>query len=431
MNLRVLATQILSEVILKQRSLSDVLLSSLKKCKDPRDAALVQAMCFGVCRYYFRLTAIADLLLQKKLKTKDQDLYILILLGLYQLMEMRLPDYAAVSETVAAATLLKKAWAKNLINGVLRRYQREQETLSTAANQELTACYAHPLWMIQQIKQAYPGEWQAILNANNEHPPLALRVNKQKISRQDYLAKLNDLALTAIPIAETKTGIELAIPLAVSDIPGFAEGEVSVQDGAAQLAADLLQVEANMRVLDACAAPGGKMLHILETHPNVQIVAVEHEKNRLNSIQENLQRLNFSAQCILADAGKPNEWWDQQPFDRILLDAPCSGTGVIRRHPDIKLLRRSSDVQQFCEEQIRLLQALWPLLRQNGLLVYATCSIFPQENVENMQTFLTLHQDAKEEKILSEWGIPCTVGRQILPGVEGMDGFYYACMRKI
>lgn len=430
MNLRALAANVLFDVTQKHRSLADALPPALAKCTDVRDSALLQAFCFGVCRHYFRLDALAKQLMPKPLKAKDQDIYMLILLGLYQLAEMRLPDYAAVSETVSAATKFKKLWAKNLINGVLRNYQRQSQALLAAIVDDQVATYSHPEWMIKKLQQAYPEDWQAILNANNQHPPLALRVNQQKISRDAYLKKLNQAEITATVIAETADGIYLEKPMDVNDIPGFFAGEVSVQDGAAQLSAELLQLQPAMRVLDACAAPGGKTSHILETMPTVDLLAVDREQARVAAIQENLQRLNLSAKCLCADAGDPSAWWDQKLFDRILLDAPCSASGVIRRHPDIKLLRLASDLPQFSREQMRLLNALWPLLKQGGLLVYVTCSVFSEENIENIQRFLAAHPDAIEEKIAASWGSSCPVGRQILPAMHGMDGFYYACLRK-
>ena len=424
MNPRYIAVIILQNVIESQHSLSESLAEELPKLKDPRDRAFVQALCFGVCRSYFRLDEIAKKLLQKPFKQKDQDVYLLILIGLYQMIEMRLPDYAAVSETVDTTKKLKKEWAKSLVNAVLRNYQRQQADFPESH-------YSHPAWMIEKVQHDWPNDWQAILTANNQHPPLSLRVNQRKISREDYLKKLSDAEINAFPIPETSAGIYLETPMDVQDIPGFMQGEASVQDGAAQLAASLLQVQEKQRVLDACAAPGGKTSHILEAAPGeIDLIALDDDERRLSVVKENLQRLGLTATYICADAGDTAHWWDGQLFDRILLDAPCSATGVIRRHPDIKLLRRQSDISQMAEEQSRLLNALWPLLKSNGLLVYATCSVFPDENAQVVKNFINSNQDAKEEKIVAEWGAPCDVGRQILPGMHGMDGFYYVCLRK-
>jgi len=410
MSPRLSALNNLLNVIQDQHSLTDSL------SKNPTDRAFIQALCFGVCRTYFKLDAVAQQLLQKPLKQKDQDVYLLILMGLYQMMEMHLPDYAAISETVAVAESLKKPWAKGLINAVLRNYQRNP--IHTQHN-------AHPLWMTQKIEQDWPEQASAILNANNEHPPLVLRVNQKKISREAYLHKV-----AAFPILETEAGICLKTPVDVKEIPGFFEGEVSVQDGAAQLAAPLLQVQSGQRVLDACAAPGGKTAHILEITDDIELIALDHDSDRLDRVRENLERLGLSASYLCADAGDTTHWWDGNPFDRILLDAPCSATGVIRRHPDIKLLRRASDVAKLAKEQSRLLESLWPLLKVNGLLVYATCSLWPDENMNVVRAFISSHSDAIEQKIEAHWGLSCSVGRQILPGMHGMDGFYYACLRK-
>ncbi len=418
MNLRFLAAEILLKVTQEHYSLTECL--SDVTVKDPRDKALLQSMCFGVCRFYFRLDAIAKKLLEKPLKEKDQDIYLLILIGLYQLIEMRLPDYAAVSETVDAAVKFKKLWGKNLINAVLRNFQRKKEQILASIEKDPVAVYSHPRWMINKIKSDWPNDWQEILIANNQHPPLSLRVNQIKISREDYLKKLAAEDIVAFAIPETESGINLEVPRDVDSIPGFFQGEVSVQDGAAQLAAELLQLKPKQRVLDACAAPGGKTLHILEkTNNDVSLLAIDEVEDRLKSVEQNLNRLGLTTECICADAGDTASWWDGKHFDRILLDAPCTASGVIRRHPDIKLLREPSDIAQAVAEQYRLLTALWPLLAPGGLMVYGTCSVFPEENSQVIQAFLESHKDAKEEK-----------SQQILPGMHGMDGFYYACLRK-
>lgn len=427
MNQRFAAAKIIYQVIHEGRSLSDCLPEMLTHFKDARDQAFVQAICYGVCRWYFRLDAFANALLKSPLKEQDQDIHILILIGLYQLTEMRVPPHAAVAETVAATRDFKKIWAKGLVNAILRNYQRRAEELNEKLKTNLTAFYSHPKWMIENLKKSWPTEWKEILIANNQHPPFALRVNQKHHSRAEYLDKISKKDITANLIPETESGIVFAEPRDVKNIPGFLEGEISVQDGAAQLAAELLALTPQLRVLDACAAPGGKTAHILELQTDLELIAVDHDALRVRAIEENLQRLKLSATCLCADAADIK---DEKLFDRILLDAPCSATGVIRRHPDIKLLRRESDILKLAAEQKRLLNALWNLLKPNGLLVYATCSIFPEENVLQLQSFLETHSDAKEEKITATWGKTCAVGRQILPGMHGMDGFYYAILRK-
>jgi 16S rRNA (cytosine967-C5)-methyltransferase len=427
MNARVAATRVMVDVIQNGRSLSDALTDGLKTIKQVRDQAFAQALCFGVCRWYFYLDAIANELLEKPLKAKDQDIHILLLMGLYQLIDMRIPDYAAVGETVAVTKSLKKIWAKNLVNGVLRQYQRSAETINEKIKNDLCALYMHPDWLIEKIKKDWPEEWKDILIANNQHPPFSLRVNKRFHSREEYTKQLPAYEI----ISETQSGFILTTPVDVSELPGFEAGHVSVQDGAAQLAAELLMLAPGQRILDACAAPGGKTAHIAELQSDIaELIAIDRDKRRLDVVVENLQRLQLTAKCISADAAELDSWWDGKYFDRILLDAPCSATGVIRRHPDIKLLRRETDVASLVKEQQHLLTSLWRTLKPGGILLYATCSIFHEENDAIIVEFLKKHADAQEEKISASWGKECIVGRQILPGMQKMDGFYYARLRK-
>lgn len=430
MNLRLIAAHIIVKVS-AGHSLTDCLRSSLPPLKDPRDSAFVRAVTYGVCRYYSSLDVLLSYLLKKPMKAKESDVHALLLVGLYQLKYMSIPPHAAVAETVNAIATLKKPWAKGLVNAVLREYLRQHEKLEEKISTHVEALYAHPLWWINSIKKAWPHDWQSILAANNAHPPLSLRINSQLMRRDDYLRKSWNIKSTMSMIPETESGIVMDPPVPVEDIPGFSTGLVSVQDGAAQLAAKLLLLAPNQRVLDACAAPGGKLTHILETEPNLSAcISVEKDKQRILSIKENLTRLKLQATCICDDVSQTKDWWDGQRFDRILLDAPCSASGVIRRHPDIKLLRHPSDIKLLAETQYHLLEALWPLLKPKGLLVYATCSIFPAENAQVLERFLSAHADAVEEKIQASWGVPCQIGRQILPGMHNMDGFYYACLRK-
>ncbi len=419
MNLRFKAAHIIQEVVFDGKSLSVCLPAQLPGFSDKRDQALLQAICFGVCRFYFELEALLKLLLLKPLKAKDQDLHSLLLVGLYQLSHMRIPSHAVVAETVSATP---KKWAKNLVNAILRRFLRQKDTLITQIQQEITAQFDHPLWMIDLIKKDWPDHWAAILMANNAPPPFALRVNQKNHSRDDYLKKV-----TADPIAFTKQGIVLQEPIDVTQLPGFAAGDISVQDGAAQLAVDLLELSPNLTVLDACAAPGGKTTHLLENEPTLHVTAVDQNADRLQILRDNLTRLHLAAEIICTDAKKISA---DHLFDRILLDVPCSASGVIRRHPDIKLLRKSTDIATLAQEQLALLQAVWQHLKPNGLLLYVTCSIFTEENSVNLVQFLKYHPDAREEKIESQWGISCIIGKQILPGTDSMDGFYYARLRK-
>lgn len=427
--LRALAVNVIYDVTVKGQSLNDSLSKITKPFKHERDKATLQAICFGVCRWYFQLTNIVNGLLEKPLKEKDQDIYILLLVGLYQLIYMRIPAYAAVADTVATAHTLKKTWAKGLVNAVLRNYQRQMSS-SSGNSENDESHYSHPEWMISKIKENYPEEWESILTANNQHPPFTLRVNPLQSSRENYIDELKSVELEGTILPETKSGLIVSEAVDVQRLPGFSTGKVSVQDGAAQLAAELLELQPGQVVLDACAAPGGKTTHILEIQPDVVLIAVDQDEVRLASVKANLQRLHLSANCIAGDVADIEKWWDKRLFDRILLDAPCSASGVIRRHPDIKLLRRAEDIPVLAKQQLRLLKAMWALLKPGGLLVYATCSIFPEENTLVLQQFLAENKEAKEEPIKSDWGYDCAIGKQILPGMHQMDGFYFVRLRK-
>jgi 16S rRNA (cytosine967-C5)-methyltransferase len=395
----------------------------------PERRALAQELCYGTLRWSPRLQALLDLLLDKPLKAKESDIHSLLLLGLYQLAYMEIPAHAAVSETVAVTALLNKGWAKGLVNAVLRRFQRERQALEAKIGHDPVAVSAHPAWLLSLLQQAWPQEWQAIVDANNQRPPMALRVNRSRTSRADYLQALQAEGLAAEPSVHAPDALLLERPVNVDQLPGFACGEVSVQDSAAQLAALLVAPQPGMRVLDACAAPGGKTGHLLEICSDIELIALDIEKKRLARVEENLLRLGLKARLIAADASS-TVWWDGKPFDRILLDAPCSASGVIRRHPDIKLLRQSEDIPQLVALQAAILEALWPMLRPGGMLVYATCSVLPQENAGQLANFLANHDDAKERPIEAGWGQIAEVGRQILPDQDRMDGFYYACIEK-
>ncbi|HVV69667.1 MAG TPA: 16S rRNA (cytosine(967)-C(5))-methyltransferase RsmB [Gammaproteobacteria bacterium] len=431
MNPRTIATKILTEVTENGRSLTSAL-SLIDKQPKITEPALIKELCYGVLRWYFRLTALLSELMKQPLKAKDADVSNLLLIGLYQIIYLRIPDHAAVTETVNAVRDLKKPWATGLINAVLRNFLRNHETLQTKLDANPVSRYAHPLWLIKMLQQTYPDAWESILTANNQHPPLCLRVNALQISRDDYLTLLAAHGINAFAVPFAPQGVVLTEPQDVNRLPGFAAGQCSVQDSAAQLAASLLMLAPGQRVLDACAAPGGKTAHIIEQQPNIAaLVAVDEDEERLDKAIQNWQRLQLPKQIQwqVANAAQTT-WWDGQLFDRILLDAPCSATGVIRRHSDIKLLREAKDISALAAEQKALLIALWPLLKPGGLLLYATCSILPQENEEVVLGFLREELTAEEQKITASWGLAKSVGRQILPGEQGMDGFYYACLVK-
>ena len=431
-NPRALAAQVVDEVVVRARYLDAALTETLAALPraQARDAALVQEMSYGTLRWFDQLAAIAALFLDKPLKTKDQDVYALLLVGLYQLRYMRVARHAAVKETVEATAALKKPWAKNLLNACLRASLREEARAQAAITASPEAAFSHPAWLLEEIKHHWPGNWAAILVANNERPPLALRVNRLHQSRDQYLARLAQAGIAASVHACSETAVVLDTPVAVSELPGFAEGDVSVQDAAAQLAATLLDAQPGERVLDACAAPGGKTGHLLEHSALAELVALDREPARVKLIEENLTRLGLSAKTVIGDAANPAPWWDGRPFDRILADAPCSATGVIRRHPDIKIRRRPEDLPRLVATQERILDGLWPLLKPGGKLLYVTCSMLPTENEKQVASFLARHSDAAELPLSMSMGRERAKGWQILPGEAGMDGFYYACIGK-
>jgi len=409
------------QAVLKGASLTTALPPVLNRINNPRDNAFIQALCYGTCRWYFELDAILSTLLETPLKAKDQDIQVLLLLGLFQLLHSNVPHHAAITETVSCVPR-NKIWAKGLVNAILRRCQREMP---------FAAFPTHPEWWQNKLRQTWPQHYENIMTANNQHPPFHLRVHLKKIAREGYLAELNQAGLTAHFIPETHSGIQLEQPVPVTQLPHFEDGWVSVQDGAAQLAAPFLAPLPGERILDACAAPGGKTTHLLEWQPELaELIAIDCDKERLNQVRENLQRLQLDCTLTEADAGNPSSWWDGRLFDRILLDAPCSASGVVRRHPDIRLLRQEKDIAQLAAEQLRLLRALWPTLKSGGVLLYVTCSVFSEENSSLLASFLSSEPTACEEKIPTPLGHSCPHGLQILPGSQGMDGFYYALLRK-
>jgi 16S rRNA (cytosine967-C5)-methyltransferase len=399
---------------------------------EARDRGLTQDLAFGTARWQPRLSALANKLLQKPFKAADADVEALLLVGLYQLLYTRIPAHAAIGETVGCADKLKKPWAKALLNAVLRNAQRESEALLAELEHDPVVRTAHPRWLQKSLKAFWPQQWEAICAANNAHPPMILRVNRRHHSRDAYLQLLVEAGIEAQPCTFSQDGIVLAEACDVRNLPGFAEGWISVQDEAAQLAADLLDLAPGQRVLDACCAPGGKTCHILEVEPKLAgVVAVDLEAKRLVRVRENLERLGLSAELIAADGRDTATWWDGKPFQRILLDAPCSATGVIRRHPDIKLTRQPDDIAALATLQGELLDAMWPTLEVGGILLYATCSTLPTENTEVIEAFLARTPGARELDIAGQFGIKQPHGRQLLAQEGGHDGFYYAKLIKI
>lgn len=429
-NSRAIVATILSELLSGRGSLA----THLGKHRERADFSLIQESCYGACRWFTVLETILSTLLNKPLKASDLNLKCLLICGLYQLRELDIAEYAVINETVSATVVLKKPWAKGLTNAVLRNYLRNKQDIEQALlNDKPSILLSHPAWLLAEIKSQWPEHAEQILRNNNLRPPMTLRVNQLHKSREDYLALLDEADIQAQAGEYADTAVYLQKPSPVADIPGFDEGWVSVQDEASQLVAGLLQLEPNLRVLDACAAPGGKTCHILESEPSLtSCTAIDLNLRKLKRIEENLQRLHLEASLVEADAGDTDGWWDGQPFDRVLLDAPCSATGIIRRHPDIKLLRKPEEVEQLVLTQAQLLASLWSCLKPGGLLLYTTCSILRQENEELVARFLECTDNAKYERIAADWGVECRFGRQLLPGANrSPDGFFFCLLRKL
>lgn len=431
MNPRLAACHALVPVLQGKASLSSSLPPQLTQV-DESNKGLTQELVLGTARWLPRLELLLNKLLEKPLKSADKDIEALLYIGLYQLLYMRIPAHAAINETVNCVNYLKKTWAKALINAVLRRCQRESSDIFEQLARDPVLSTAHPRWLQKRLKQDWPEYWQSICEANNAHPPMTLRINLRHTNQENYLNLLTQAKIDAITCSYSAEGIQLKQPCAVQQLPYFTEGWVSVQDEAAQFAAQLLDLKPQQRILDVCCAPGGKTCHILEREPALkEVVAIDAEASRLQRVIENLQRLNLQATLKAADGREITSWWDNQSFDRILLDAPCSATGVIRRHPDIKLTRKAEDITPLANLQYELLSAIWPTLAVGGILVYATCSVLPEENSQNIEKFLSKHSNAQELDIGSLWGVKQPCGRQLFPQVNGHDGFYYAKLIKI
>lgn len=520
---RAAAARLVGAVLREGRSLTEAL-EQVAGLDQERDRPLVQELSYGTLRLLPRLRALARQLLNKPLRPEEAALEALILIGLYQLLATRIPPHAAVASTVAATRVLGKDWAAGLVNALLRRFQRERAALLAVAERDEEARWLFPHWLLEGLRQDWPEDWEAIVAASNAQPPQWLRVNRLALARDAYRARLVAAgvmptpALVAEPAAlpdapaHAPAALRLDPPLPMARLPGYAEGLVSIQDLHAQLAAPLLSVQPGERVLDACAAPGGKTAHLLElADGRIDLTALDLDPRRLQQVTANLRRLGLRARVMAGDAAAPPQDWieisgtgDTDPgfsraggggagglaashaeadvsgagvsgsglsiapasgpespvsdgaapessaagvavglhsgdasargtadlFDRILLDAPCSATGVIRRHPDIKWLRRPTDIEALAARQERLLEALWPLLAPGGTLLYVTCSLLAAENEEQVRAFLSRHRDAVEDPIQADWGQPRNRGRQVLPSLAGGDGFYFARLRK-
>ncbi|RLM20425.1 16S rRNA (cytosine(967)-C(5))-methyltransferase [Brenneria alni] len=423
-NLRSIAAKVVGKVVDHGQSLSNLLPTYQCDIAD-KDRALLQELCFGVLRVLPQLEWCIQQLMAKPLTGKQRPLHYLIMVGMYQLLYTRIPAHAALAETVEGAVAMKRPQLKGLINGVLRQFQRQQdELLQRVANNPIR--YLHPNWLLARIKHAYPEDWERIVEANNQRPPMWLRVNRLHHTRDEYLPLLEQEGIEALPHPDYPDAIRLSVPCAVNLLPGFTQGWVTVQDASAQGCIHWLSPQNGEHILDVCAAPGGKTTHILEAAPKAHVLAVDIDDNRLKRVKENLQRLGLEAELKQGDGRHPERWYGDKRFDRILLDAPCSATGVVRRHPDIKWLRRDSDIAELALLQKEILNAIWPYLKTGGTLIYATCSIIPEENHQQIQAFLMCHADAE----LIGTGNNSHPGIQKLPSPDDGDGFFYAKLVK-
>ena len=427
-NVRGLAALAIAPLLEDKGSLKQTLTESLLRCDD-KDRGLLRQLCYGTARNYPKLQLIADTLLERPIRKSDTHIRALLLVGLYQLLEMRIPAHAAISETVEATHQLEAARASGLLNAILRRFSREKDQIIESLYDEQVFLFNHPNWFIEKLKHNWPEFWQEILNQNNVQAPMTIRVNQLHVSRETYLSRLESAGISAIPCVYSTQGITLNSAVDVHELPGFAEGDVSVQDEAAQLSSSLLAAQEGDRILDACAAPGGKLCHLLESSPNISVDALEISPKRADRINENIERLKLNARIIIADATS-TEWWDQKEYDKILVDAPCSATGVIRRNPDIKILRKAEEIHQLSNLQLKILNNLWHMLKRGGTLVYATCSIFPQENERLIERFIKENSDAIHKPIDASWGLERPFGKQLFPQPNGHDGFFYATLKK-
>lgn len=426
---RALAAQALADIALRGVSLREAMDQRAPKLHDPRDRALLTALLNDGARWWLRFDAALDRLLEKPLRRKEPEVHALLVLGLVQLEILQLQDYAAVAATVEATRALNRPRLAGLVNAVLRRWQRERSTLLAELDAQPSTRYAMPPWLVQAITADWPQQADAVLADSDREPPLMLRVNRRRTSRDALIEQLRAAGYTADAHPWLVDGVVLPHSSDVTRMPGFAPGFFAVQDGAAQLSADLLDVRDGQRVLDACAAPGGKACHLLE-RADVALTAVEFDASRAARIRQNLERLGLQAELRVGDAADPSAWWDAKPYDRILIDAPCSATGVLRRRPDVRLHRRASDIETLAAQQQRILAALWPLLAPGGKLVYVTCSLLRAENEAVIAAFLAGRDEAHVAPVSLPVGQAAGIGWQILPGDGDLDGMYYAVIER-
>ena len=430
---RAVAAEVVDDVVSGGRSL-DAAIVARESRLPPGERPLMRLLAFGALRNHWRLQEWIGRLVSRPFRKRDSVINALLAVGLYQLTDTRVPDHAAVSLTVDAARALRKPKLAGVMNACMRRFQREDLAAQEPADEP--ARWNHPQWLIDRLRDDWPDDHEAILQANNQRAPMWLRANASRLSAADYRNRLRNAGIGAETTDAVPDAVCLEAPHAVDELPGFAQGDVSVQDAAAQIAARWLMESEPRRVLDACAAPGGKSGHLAELGgADFDLTAIDADETRLARVRENHDRLGLDATIRAGDASKPREWWDGRPFDAILLDAPCSATGVIRRHPDIKLLRRADDIDELQALQATILGALWGLLAPGGRLLYVTCSVLAAENDNVVNSFLETRDDAAEDTVLPNYNKRDLMrrkafGYQVLPGTADMDGFYYACLVK-
>ena len=428
LNSRAAAAKLSWQIIDKGQSLDTAISSFFENNQySPQDRGFIQELVYGVCRWYGELDAVAATLLRSPIRNKDRIVHFVLLVGLYQLRHLDTAEHAGVAETVSACKQLDKQWAKNVINGCLRNYLRTPSEIDQ--NIDLLS---HPEWISDAIRRAWPKQLESILSANNNRPPMCLRVNSRQYTRDQYLSLLADSGIDAKADANAANGVILESPCAVTALPGFEHGSCSVQDTAAQISADLLDVKVGMSVLDACAAPGGKTAHILERCDNkISMHALDISERRCQQLHSTLERLELRADIFSADACLTPSWPSPKDgYDRILIDAPCSGLGVIRRHPDIKHHRRPSDIDALEKIQAGLLDNLWLHLKSGGIMLYMTCSVLPRENQQQTAQFIARTNDAMLIEVAHPNALALDYGVQTLPGIHDMDGFYYCLLQK-
>ncbi len=430
---RATAAKVVDAVVTDGRNLDAALSRHIDGELSDRDQSLVRALAYGTLRTHLRNRALIKALLQKPIKKKDSVIEALLSVGLFALTESQRPDYAVVSATVSATDKLGRKHLRGLVNAVLRNFLRDREQL--LADLKLPdATTQHPQWLVEQLQKDWPDNWQAIIEVGNKQAPMWVRVNEAHLTPNEWLQQCAPAEISATaPVQALPGACLLTTPVGVNALPGFEQGDCSVQDVASQVPARLLAPEPGQRLLDACSAPGGKACHLLELCPDAELLALDNSAKRLERVEENFERLNLGGSVICGDALEPDGWWDGEAFDRILMDAPCSATGVIRRHPDIRFLRRPADITELLAIQAAMLNALWGLLKPGGRLLYSTCSILKAENEAVVSNFLKFADDAQEVALpewLTELGEPAEVGVQLLPGRFDNDGFYYALLEK-